>query len=143
QEYWEKGLDELGVDSIELEFLGGDSDTSKTMNEYLVNQLETNLEGLDITLKEVPGEQALDLANNMDYDIQLSGWGPDYLDAYSFMSRWIRYGGKYLMGYSNDEYDEIMEGAMSDLEKPEKEAERVDTFVEAEKILFEDAAIAP
>src|SRR5699024_6208717 len=143
QEYWEKGLDELGVDSIELEFLGGDSDTSKTMNEYLVNQLESNLEGLDITLKEVPGEQALDLANNMDYDIQLSAWGPDYLDAYSFMSLWITDGANNLMGYSNDEYDALMEEVRTDLAMHGKEAERFENFVEAEKVLFEEAAIAP
>ncbi|MBU5465418.1 peptide ABC transporter substrate-binding protein [Virgibacillus sp. MSJ-26] len=143
KEYWEKGLEELGEDSIEVEFLGSDSDTSKIMNEYLVNQLESNLDGLDVTLKEVPGEQALDLANNMDYDIQLSAWGPDYLDPYSFMSLWITDGENNLMGYSNDKYDELMEEAQNELAKPGKEQERYDNFIEAEKILFEDAAIAP
>lgn len=143
KEYWEKGLEELGEDSIEVEFLGSDSDTSKIMNEYLVNQLESNLDGLDVTLKEVPGEQALDLANNMDYDIQLSAWGPDYLDPYSFMSLWITDGENNLMGYSNDEYDKLMEEAQNELAKPGKEQERYDNFIEAEKILFEDAAIAP
>lgn len=143
KEYWAKGLEELGEDTIEVEFLGSDSDTSKIMNEYLVNQLESNLDGLDVTLKEVPGEQALDLANNMDYDIQLSAWGPDYLDPYSFMSLWITDGENNLMGYSNDEYDKLMEEAQNELAKPGKEQERYDNFIEAEKILFEDAAIAP
>src|SRR5699024_364814 len=85
----------------------------------------------------------LDLANNMDYDIQLSAWGPDYLDPYSFMSLWITDGENNLMGYSNDEYDKLMEEAQNELAKPGKEQERYDNFIEAEKILFEDAAIAP
>lgn len=143
KEYWEKGLEELGEDSIDIEFLGSDSDTSKVMNEYLVNQLESNLDGLNVTLKEVPGEQALDLANDMDYDIQLSAWGPDYLDPYSFMSLWETDGENNLMGYSNEEYDQLMEEAQNELAKPGKEQERYDNFIEAEKILFDDAAIAP
>src|SRR5699024_11958082 len=57
QDYWDKGLEELGEDSIELEFLAGDTETAKTMNEYIVNQLESNLEGLELTLKQVPFEQ--------------------------------------------------------------------------------------
>src|SRR5690625_2288892 len=80
QEYWEKGLEELGTDSVELEFLAGDSETAKTSNEYLVNQLESNLEGLDLSLKQVPFEQLIDLQTDMDYDLLLTGWGPDYLD---------------------------------------------------------------
>src|SRR5699024_11840934 len=60
QDYWDKGLEELGEDSIELEFLAGDTETAKTMNEYIVNQLESNLEGLELTLKQVPFEQKLE-----------------------------------------------------------------------------------
>src|SRR5699024_11503085 len=52
KEYWEKGLEELGTDSIELEFLAGDSETAKTSNEYLVSQLKSNQEGLDIRQKK-------------------------------------------------------------------------------------------
>ena len=141
QEYWEKGLEELGTDTVELEFLAGDTETAKTMNEYIVNQLETNLEGLDLTLKQVPFEQKLDLDTSMDYDIQLSGWGPDYLDPYTFLNLWLTDGGNNLMGYSNPEYDELLAETMGELAQ-DNEA-RYENFLEAEKILFEDAAIAP
>src|SRR5699024_4743936 len=89
QEYWEKGLEELDKDSVEIEFLGSDSDTSKTINEYLANQLASNRKVLDITLKEVPSELALDLTSSMDYDIQLSAAGPSTLDPSSFMDMLI------------------------------------------------------
>src|SRR5699024_1593886 len=141
QEYWEKGLEELETDTVELEFLAGDTETAKTMNEYIVNQLETNLEGLDLTLKQVPFEQKLDLDTSMDYDIQLSGWGPDYLDPYTFLNLWLTDGGNNLMGYSNPEYDELLAETMGELAQ-DNEA-RYENFLEAEKILFEDAAIAP
>ncbi|MGX9933644.1 peptide ABC transporter substrate-binding protein [Virgibacillus salarius] len=141
KEYWKKGLKELGKDSIELEFLSGDTETAKTMNEYLVNQLESNLDGLKINLKQVPGEQRLDLDTKMDYDIQLSGWGPDYLDPYTYMSLWVTEGGNNKMGYSNKEYDKLVEETTTELAT--NNTARYENFLEAEKILFEDAAIAP
>jgi len=141
QEFWEKGLEELGTDSVEIEFLGGDTDVSKTMNEYLANQLQTNLPGLKVTLKQVPFEQRLDLDTNQDYDLQLAGWGPDYLDPYTFLSLWITDGGNNKMGYSNAEYDKLLEETTTTL-ATDNEA-RYQNFLEAEKILFEDAAIAP
>ena len=141
QEYWEKGLAELGIDSLELELLGGDSETSKVMNEYVANQLSTNLPGLTVNLKNVPFEQRLDLDTNMDYDLQISGWGPDYLDPFTFLSLWITDGGNNKMGYSNEEYDALLQEAQSELATDN--AARYENFLEAEKILFEDAAIAP
>ncbi|MEK5382770.1 peptide ABC transporter substrate-binding protein [Niallia sp. FSL W8-0635] len=141
KEFWEKGLEELGTDSVEIEFLGGDTDVSKTMNEYLANQLQTNLPGLKVTLKQVPFEQRLDADTKQDYDLQLAGWGPDYLDPYTFLSLWITDGGNNKMGYSNAEYDKLLEETTTTL-ATDNEA-RYQNFLEAEKILFEDAAIAP
>ncbi|MFC4023465.1 peptide ABC transporter substrate-binding protein [Oceanobacillus longus] len=140
-EAWEAGLEELGTDTVELELLGGDSETAKVMDEYLANQLETNLPGLSITLKQVPFEQRLDLDTNMDYDIQTAGWGPDYLDPYTFLSLWITDGGNNKMGFSNAEYDALLEETTTELATDN--VARYENFLEAEKILFEEAAIAP
>ncbi|WP_156290132.1 peptide ABC transporter substrate-binding protein [Oceanobacillus salinisoli] len=141
QEYWEKGLEELGTDTVELKLLGGDTETSKVMNEYIANQLSTNLPGLNVTLKNVPFEQRLDLDTAMDYDIQVAGWGPDYLDPNTFLNLWVTDGGNNKMGYSNSEYDALIEEAATEL-ATDNEA-RYENFLEAERILFEDAAIAP
>ena len=92
KEYWQKGLDELGVTEVELEILGGDTDLSKKMSEYFKSQLETNLEGLTIKLKEVPFSVRLELDTNQDYDIQVSGWGPDFQDPISFMDLFVTNG---------------------------------------------------
>ncbi|MRG87074.1 peptide ABC transporter substrate-binding protein [Salinibacillus xinjiangensis] len=141
KEYWATALEELGTDTVELEFLAGDSETAKNMNEYIANQLETNLEGLDITLKQVPFEQRLDLDTNQDYDIQFAGWGPDYLDPMTWLSLWVTDGGNNKMSFSNEEYDSLVESASTDLAS--KPVERYEAFLEAEKILFEEQAIAP
>lgn len=141
KELWEKGLEKIGKEKVEIEFLAGDSATSKNMNEYLANQLETNLPGLDITLKQVPFEQRLTLSENMDYQLQFSGWGPDYLDPYTFLNMYITDSQYNKMGYSNAEYDELLKKTATDyVLDPVK---RYNAFLEAEKALFEDAAIAP
>lgn len=142
KEFWEKGLAELGTDKVEVEFLADDGEGAvKTMNENIKSQLETNLPGLTVTLKPVPFEQRLDLDTAMDYDIQFAGWGPDYLDPYTFLSLWVTDGGNNKMGYSNAEYDKLLQDAQTTLAN-DQEA-RYANFLEAEKILFEDAAIAP
>nr|WP_309101851.1 peptide ABC transporter substrate-binding protein [Fredinandcohnia onubensis] len=141
KKYWEKALTELGTDSVEIEFLGGDNEVSKMMNQYLANQLSTNLPGLKVTLKEVPFEQRLELDTAMDYDMQFAGWGPDFLDPYTYMNLWLTDGGNNMMGYSNPEYDKLVnETATTLAQDPEA---RNKNFLKAEKILFEDAAIAP
>jgi oligopeptide transport system substrate-binding protein len=141
KKYWEKALAELGTDSVEIEFLGGDNEVSKMMNQYLANQWSTNLPGLKVTLKEVPFEQRLELDTAMDYDMQFAGWGPDFLDPYTYMNLWLTDGGNNQMGYSNPEYDKLVNETATTL-ATDPEA-RNENFLKAEKILFKDAAIAP
>ncbi|NYE06147.1 oligopeptide transport system substrate-binding protein [Bacillus niacini] len=141
KKYWEKALAELGTDSVEIEFLGGDNEVSKMMNQYLANQWTTNLPGLKVTLKEVPFEQRLELDTAMDYDMQFAGWGPDFLDPYTYMNLWLTDGGNNQMGYSNPEYDKLVNETATTL-ATDPEA-RNENFLKAEKILFKDAAIAP
>ncbi|TYS65706.1 peptide ABC transporter substrate-binding protein [Sutcliffiella horikoshii] len=142
KEHWEKGLEELGTEAVTIEILGGDTETAKTMQEYLQNQLQENLPGLTIKLKEVPFAQRLDLDAAMDYDMQLAGWGPDYLDAISFANLWITDGGNNKMGYSNAEYDKLLNDVMTTYANDP--AKRFEAMQEAERILLEeDAAIAP
>ncbi|WP_301108051.1 peptide ABC transporter substrate-binding protein [Sporosarcina sp.] len=142
QEHWKKGLEELGVESLELEILGGDTELSKKMDEYFKSQMETNLEGLTIKLKEVPFAVRLELDTNQDYDIQVSGWGPDFQDPISFLDLFVTDGTNNLMSYSNPEYDKLIEESKGALALDP--AARYEAFVKAEKILLEDdAAIAP
>ncbi|WP_078548084.1 peptide ABC transporter substrate-binding protein [Litchfieldia alkalitelluris] len=142
QEHWTAGLAALGTDAVTIEVLGGDTETAVKMQEFIKNQLETNLPGLTINLKNVPFKQRLDLDTNMDYDIQLAGWGPDYLDPMTFADLWVTDGGNNKMGYSNPEYDRLINEAKTTLAADP--VARFEAMQEAERILLEeDAAIAP
>lgn len=141
KKYWEQGLKELGVTSVSLEFMGDDGESAKVFNEYVANQLKTNLPGLEITIKNVPFEQRINADKAQDYDIQFAGWGPDYLDPYTFLSLWITDGGNNKMGYSNPEYDKLLQDVQTTLANDQDK--RYEAMLQAEKILFEDAAIVP
>ncbi len=141
-EAWNKGLEELGVDSIELELLTDDAEgATKTFNENLAHQLETNLPGLKVNIKPVPFKNRLQLDTDQDYELQVAGWGPDYLDPFTFLSLFVTDGGNNKMGYSNPEYDRLLEEAQTTLALDP--VARYENLLKAEQILFEDAAIAP
>lgn len=139
-EAWNKGLEELGVDSIELELLTADAEgATKTFNENLAHQLETNLPGLKVNIKPVPFKNRLQLDTDQDYELQVAGWGPDYLDPFTFLSLFVTDGGNNKMGYSNAEYDQLI----SETQTTTDQEQRYQKFLEAEKILLEESGIAP
>ncbi len=137
---WKKGLEELGTDKLEIEILADDTEMYKIMTEYLANQLETNLEGLTMNVRMVPFEQRIELDKNMDYDIEITGAGASYLDPYSWLNHFVTNGGNN-MGYSNEKFDKLIGQAMNELAlDPVK---RFEAFLEAEKVLLGDSALAP
>ncbi|HDX9579868.1 peptide ABC transporter substrate-binding protein [Bacillus cytotoxicus] len=140
KKYWEAGKKELGKDTIELELLNSDIELSKKTSEYLKGELEKNLPGLKVNIKSQPFAQVLKLEKTGEFDISFSGWGPDFPDAMTFLDMFVTNGAQNKMGYSNAEYDEL-------IKKAKKEGTDVkgrwNDLEKAEKILFDDAAIAP
>lgn len=142
KEAWKKGLAALGTDKVELRYLGDDTENAKTIAEYVKNQLEKNLPGLTIKVESVPFSVRIDRENSQDYDIQMAGWGPDYLDPMTFSDLWLTGGGNNKMNYSNKRYDQLVNEAQTAL--AQKPTERYEALAKAERILLEeDAAIAP
>lgn len=134
-------MKELGKKNLTLEILGDDTDNAKTTGEFFQNQLEKNLPGLTIKLKNVPFKNRLQLDTNQDYDIQVAGWSPDYKDPMTFLDLFVTNGDNNKSGYSNKEYDKLIDEAKNKYgNDPEK---RWQIMLQAEKILMDDAAIGP
>jgi oligopeptide transport system substrate-binding protein len=140
-EYWKTGLAELGIKNVKLELVSSDSELSKIVNEYLANQLQSNLPGLTISIRSVPFEQQLALDAKMDYDIIMSSWSADYLDPYGWLNLWLSNGPNNNTGYANPEYDKLVESTVYELASKEKD--RFQAFIKAEKVLLDDAVIFP
>ncbi|MGG3803406.1 peptide ABC transporter substrate-binding protein [Metabacillus fastidiosus] len=139
---WDKGLAAIGTEAVELRYLTDDTENAKKTAEYIKNQLETNLPGLTLKVESVPFSVRIDRENSQDYDLQMAGWGPDYLDPMTFSDLWLTGGGNNKMNYSNSKYDQLVKDAQTTL--AQKPVERYEALAKAEKVLLEeDAAIAP
>ncbi|MFL2099750.1 peptide ABC transporter substrate-binding protein [Desemzia sp. FAM 23991] len=140
QEYWQTGLEELGVDSISLELLSDDTDNSKRSSEFIQSQLVTNLPGLQINLRNVPFKVRLASNTAGEYDIQLAGWSADYADPINFLELFETENGNNTSNYSNSEYDTLVQQARAEVDDLNA---RWDMLLQAEQILIEDGIIAP
>jgi oligopeptide transport system substrate-binding protein len=140
QEYFAKGLQEIGSKSVNVSIMTADEDYNKKTAEYLKDQLEKNLPGLTVPIKMVPIQQRLVLEKAIDYDISLSSWGPDYGDPLTYIGMWVKDGSANRMHYSNANYNELV----SKLRTENDQTKRYQMLLDAEKILLEqDAAIVP
>jgi oligopeptide transport system substrate-binding protein len=139
KEYFNQGLEELGTDSIEVNLLAADETNSKATAEYLKNQWETNLEGITVNIVVQPFQRRLELEKAIEYDISLSSYVPSSADPLNYLDMWVTGKSFNRMGYSNPQYDELVNNAWNET----NEEKRYEMMLEAEKILFDDAAIGP
>ncbi|WP_439875743.1 peptide ABC transporter substrate-binding protein [Bacillus mycoides] len=138
---WEEAKKELGVEQVNLEFLTFEQDNAKRMAEYIKGDLEKNLQGLTIQIKQQPFKQKLQLEQTGDYDISMANWGPDYKDPISYLELFTTSNPNNKMSYSNSRYDELIKKAKNEIVLDQEK--RWEALQEAERILLEDTAIAP
>ncbi|HDX9577245.1 TPA: peptide ABC transporter substrate-binding protein [Bacillus pseudomycoides] len=138
---WKDAKKELGVDQITLGFLTFEQDQAKQTAEYIKGELEKNLQGLTINIKPQPFKQKLQLEQTGQYDISMVVWGPDYKDSISYLELFTKDNPNNKMNYFNQKYEELINSAKNDYVLEEQK--RWKAMQEAEKILLEDAAIAP
>jgi oligopeptide transport system substrate-binding protein len=143
QEYWQMAKDELGFESVSIELLTYDSDSSKKISEFIQGQLQDTLTGLTLTLNQQPFENKLALADEGKFQLEFAGWGPDYPDPMTFMDMWVTGGGHNTAGYSNPDYDKaIADSKTGELTKDP--AARWTTLQEAENLLIgEEQVLVP
>lgn len=139
---WQAGLDELGVDSLQLELLTSDVDLSGRTAEYLQAQLQENLPGLTLTIRSVPLQNRIEFQRNLEFDIFYGTWAPDYQDAMNFIEQYRTDGGINFADYSNEAYDDLVEAAQ--VEFATDPEQRREALLEAELIgVSQDAVTAP
>jgi len=140
QELWEEGLEEIGKSEVTLSILFGESDINEKAVTYIQSQLEENLPGLTINLDKQPYAQGNKLEGEMKYDISYNGWSPEFLDPITYLDIWVTDAPFNRTGFSSEEYDSLIEEANNLGDDP---AKRWEVLQEAEKVLFEDAAVIP
>ncbi len=139
KELWATGKKELGVDQVKLEFLTYDRAESKKAAEFIKNQLETNLEGLELTINMQPNKQKLALEGAVDFDLDYGGWGPDYQDPMTYIELFESTAYYNQSNYKNEKVDALIKQAKTTSDV----TERWELMQQAEKLMMEDVAFAP
>ena len=137
---WEKAKEELNFDKVTLELLSYEGEAGRKTAEFIQSELNSNLEGLNLEIKQQPLKQKLELASQGDYHIDLNGWAADYPDPLTFLDIFTTQG-MYAqrLAYSNPDYDKLIDEAKI-AETPEESFKK---FGEAEKLFLDEAHVAP
>jgi oligopeptide transport system substrate-binding protein len=137
KEYLAAAMKEMNLKEIpEFSILGSDSTTSKRDLEYYQRYLKEKL-GLNVKLDFQTFKVRLERTDRKDYDIVLSGWGPDYLDPMTFADLFTSWNGNNNTGWKSAEYDALIKKAQGTADNKV----RMESMAKADKILIEQAPI--
>jgi len=142
KEYLDAAMKEMGVSNpadIKITLLTTDTDGAKKQAEVLQEQYQKNL-GITVEINQVTYKQRLQMETEKDYDMVVTGWVPDYSDAYSYLELWISDGQYNHSGYANAEYDKLLKDSQTETDAKTRQ----DMLFQAEQIfLGEDSALVP
>lgn len=139
QSLFEKGLSDINEENLSFKLTVSDDEAHQKAAEFIKNQLETNLTGIEVEIKKVPFEARLEQEKSVDYDMVISTWGPDYNDPMTFLDMWITDGSANRMDFSDEAYDTLIDEARKETD----DKKRYDKLLEAEKKLMNEMHIIP
>lgn len=139
REHLELARQELGLDEFPpLMMLAGDTPISLLSAEYYQQLFRKNL-GLEFRIDVQIFKQRLEKMRQGEFDIVLSGWGPDYNDVLTYGDLFSSWNLQNRGRYDSPEMDSWIRIAQSELD-PQK---RMDAFGEIQRLLYEDVVILP
>jgi peptide/nickel transport system substrate-binding protein len=104
----------------------------------LADQL--NASGLfDATIDDAAWEEYQTIYKEGAYDLFILGWYPDFLDADNYLSPFVRDGGFFANGYSNEEVNKLLDQEIGETD----EAARNEQIGQLQDIVAEDVPLIP
>ncbi len=95
--------------------------------------------GIVVSLRNEEWGSAQNTQQQMKYLVSRRAWSADYPDPNSFLNMYLTGGENNNTGYSNPEYDRLIDEATRELD----EAKRMQTLQKAERILMDELPIIP
>lgn len=121
-----------------VEYMYVSSSENKAIAEALQNMWQTEL-GVTVKLVNQEGSVYGEALYTGAYQIAPFYWAPDYNDPISFLDIWVTDGMNNVAAYSNTAYDSLIQ----QVKDSSKTSQRMSLMHQAEKILIDDAVIAP
>lgn len=142
REYFQQAKKELGKQEFSFTLLIEDTEGARNLGQFLQEEIKNTLPGVTIRLESVPKKIRLERMAKGDYELGLSRWGADYSDPLAFLDMWITDSYFNYGGWSDKEYDQMIQSAKTEplALEPEK---RWQVLHQAEARLMEQAAVFP
>ncbi len=121
-----------------IELLYNTLEAHRTVAEAIQQMWKSKL-GIDVRLVNQEWKVYLDAQRTLDYQICRSSWIGDYVDPDTFLNMWLTNGGNNETGWSNAEYDRLIDEASHTVDSKE----RLEVFQRAEAILMDELPILP
>ncbi len=137
REYLEQAKQELGISEFPPLVLLADTSPVATISAQYYQQVFRKHLGLDIVIDQQIFGQRLAKMELGDFDIVLSGWGPDYNDPLTFGDYYASWNLNNRGRYVNPRIDELVRIGQFSLDPKE----RMDAFGEIQQILFDQAIL--
>ncbi|HLT63158.1 MAG TPA: peptide ABC transporter substrate-binding protein [Pseudohongiella sp.] len=135
REHLRLALQELGLERLPpLVLLTDVSPVARLQAEYFQELWRREL-GLEIRIDEQIFRQRLQKMSEGDFDLVMSGWGPDYDDGLTFADLYASWNLNNRGQYNNPELDANVRLAQTSLDP----YERTRAFAEIQRIVYEDA----
>ena len=122
-----------------ITFSYSDSTGNRTIAQFLQGQMKDNL-GIDIKLDPQESKAYRQFLTQNQHQWALLGWGADYPDPENFLPGLFGTGaGNNHTLYSNPQFDQLSKQATTELDN----TKRLQLWAQAQKMVIDDAAIAP
>lgn len=134
----EEGLKEEGLDKLSFTITYNTSEGHQKIAVAVADQWKKAL-GVEVKLENKEWGVFIEDRHNLNYQVARAGWSADYNDPMTYLDMWVTGGGNNDSGYSNPEYDKLIQEARTSADN----AVRQEKFVAAEKILMDDMVVIP
>jgi oligopeptide transport system substrate-binding protein len=123
----------------EVKFILPAADHTKLAGQFIEQQLETNL-GVQVSFEYLEQGQYFEAFMTGNFDATVQSWFADWPSPENFLyGLFHSQGGANVIGYGNPNYDKLLDDAVL-AGNPQA---RLDFFFQAQKLLLDEAAIAP
>lgn len=134
-----KGIKELGLDSMpKISLLVNESEIAKRDGLAFAKYWKKNL-GIEVEIIPLPFKTCIEKRQSRNFQIAVSGWGPDYNDPISFLEVLETVNGNNFTGYSSKIYDQLLRNIRNEKDS----GKRMELLKKLEAVLLEDMPIGP
>jgi len=121
-----------------VDLLYNTSQNHRKIAEAVQQMWRVNL-GINVGLANQEWKVYLDSQDTLSYDMCRAGWIADYVDPNTFFDIWRTGDGNNDTGFSNAEYDRLLQSALNS----SSEAERMANYVKMDAILMDEVPLIP